>query len=86
VGRVVEEPLRPNLRPIVNRPSDGALDASGILSNIRGTGRLAIGRRLATRPTSESGFFDPVAQPGFDRQARQTTKCDGLSARSTESI
>jgi hypothetical protein len=54
VGRVA------NLRPIANRPSDGALDASDTMNNIRGTGRLAIGRRLATRPTSESGFFDPV--------------------------
>jgi hypothetical protein len=45
VGRVA------NLRPIANRPPDGALNSSNILSNIRGTGRLAIGRGLATRPT-----------------------------------
>jgi hypothetical protein len=52
VGRVA------NLRPIVNRPSDGGRDDSTILNNLQEAhsahgGRLAIGRRLATRPTAK---------------------------------
>jgi len=44
VGRVA------NLRPIANRPPDGVLDAPNILSDIFGTGRLAIGRTLENLP------------------------------------
>src|ERR1700731_4732929 len=65
VGRVA------NLRPIANRPSDGELSASDILNNIRGTGRLAIGRTPESRPPSvhsESGA-DLLDRAGLPRPA-----------------